>query len=229
MDRKYVVYVHINKINGKRYYGITSMKPEQRWKNGKGYVGNHFVNSINKYGWDGFDHIIIARGLTKEEAAWLEIELIAVYDTTNPSHGYNLSPGGDLISEESKMKMSEARTPEIRKALSERYKGERNPMYGKCGELNPMYGKKHTQETIQKIKENRPDTHGKNNPKAKSVICITTKRIFFTAKEAQEYYGIAKHVASCCSGTRKSCGRLNGQPLKWRYLNYKHNKTYRVA
>ena len=28
---------------------------------------------------------------------------------------------------------------------------------------------------------------GKNNPRAKSVICITTKRIFFTAKEGAEF------------------------------------------
>ena len=34
----WTVYMHVNKINGKKYVGITSQKPEERWKNnGIGY------------------------------------------------------------------------------------------------------------------------------------------------------------------------------------------------
>ena len=223
MSNNYVVYVHINKTNGKRYYGITCQKPERRWRNGNGYKTQYFVNAINKYGWDGFEHIIMARGLTEEEAKWLEIEMIAAYNTTNPRYGYNMTKGGEganghIVSKETREKISIA--------LS----GENNPGYGKKGNLCPHFGIRRSEETRKKISESKKGVYlGKNNPKAKSVICINTKRIFYTAKEAQEYYGISKHVASCCSGTRKSCGKLNGQPLKWRYVNYKHNKTYRVA
>lgn len=39
--------------------------------------------------------MIIADGLTKEEACDLEVELIAKYDTLNPERGYNLDPGGE--------------------------------------------------------------------------------------------------------------------------------------
>lgn len=48
---KYYVYLHYNKINHKRYYGITSEKtPEIRWR--KGYAHNsHFQAAIKKYGW----------------------------------------------------------------------------------------------------------------------------------------------------------------------------------
>lgn len=91
----YKVYVHIAP-NGKRYYGITKQKVEARWKNGKGYGANeYFYRAINKYGWDNFEHIIIARGLSEEEAKWLEVELIREHDTSNREYGYNISLGGE--------------------------------------------------------------------------------------------------------------------------------------
>lgn len=134
-NNNYTVYMHINKINGKRYIGITCQEPKNRWRNGKGYDEQpHFWRAICKYGWDNFEHIIVAEGLTKEQAITMEIELIAKYDTTNQDKGYNMTLGGEggsgrIVSEEE------------RKAISERVKGENNPMYGMCGELNPNYGK----------------------------------------------------------------------------------------
>ena len=93
----YKVYVHINKVNGKRYYGITMQEVEKRWANGKGYPTNeHFTNAINKYGWnEGFEHIVLFDNLTEEEAKLLEQMYIALYDTTNQDKGYNISLGGE--------------------------------------------------------------------------------------------------------------------------------------
>lgn len=92
----YKVYVHINKTNGKRYIGITSRQPEKRWNNGNGYSTNKaFYNSIKKHGWEnGFEHIILADNLSAEEAAQMEKELIALYETNNPEYGYNHTGGG---------------------------------------------------------------------------------------------------------------------------------------
>lgn len=51
-DKKFFVYVHTNKINNKKYVGITSKeRPELRWgKNGYGYANSVFYNAIVKYG-----------------------------------------------------------------------------------------------------------------------------------------------------------------------------------
>ena len=231
-ERTYYVYKHTNKVNGKIYIGITSTRPKRRWDNGRGYIKNdHFWNAINKYGWnDGFEHEILYSGLSEKQAATLEVSLIYYYDSTNPNKGYNKSPGGDLASEESRKKRSEA------------LKGEKNPMYGKCcrdnmtpeeianynrklseshadfkGENGPMYGKHHTKEAKQKIsKANK----GANNGQAKSVICITTGYYFETVTAASKYYQIDRSdIGKCCRGKKNYCGKLpDGAKLRWGYI-----------
>lgn len=115
-DRKYCVYMHKNKINGKVYIGQTGTSVNDRWQNGKGYKGCIlFERAINKYGWDNFDHIIMADNLTQVESSQIERDLIASYDSTNPENGYNVSIGGESghvgvkMSDESREKMSKAR------------------------------------------------------------------------------------------------------------------------
>ena len=69
-ENKWCVYTHTNKINGKKYVGQTCQIPEKRWKNGNGYKRNpYFYNAIQKYGWDNFEHQILASDLTLEEAS----------------------------------------------------------------------------------------------------------------------------------------------------------------
>lgn len=96
----FYVYCHTNLLNNKKYFGITGQKtPEDRW----GYQGRnynkqhqpHFARAINKYGWDGFSHEIVAEGLKEDDAKMLEIDLIAKHKTTDPDFGYNISCGGN--------------------------------------------------------------------------------------------------------------------------------------
>ena len=92
----YCVYIHTNKVNGKKYVGQTCQQPHKRWGNGKYYrPETYFGKAIAKYGWDNFDHDIIAENLTKEEANNLEVTLIAKYKTNNSQYGYNLTTGGE--------------------------------------------------------------------------------------------------------------------------------------
>ena len=113
-ERCYTVYIHINKINNKTYVGITGIEPEKRWRRGFGYYHNkYFYRAIQKYNWDkDFEHIILFENKTKEEAEQLEVLYIKILLSNNKYYGYNISNGGESIgkhSEESKLKMSEAR------------------------------------------------------------------------------------------------------------------------
>ena len=153
--KKYIVYMHISPSN-KRYIGITSRNINDRWRNGKGYEKQkYFYRAIEKYGWDNFQHIIIAKELTKEVAEWLEIELIKIWNTTNKEKGYNIMEGGDATNglngklngmygnhhtEETKQKIRESRVGKY------------------FGEENPFYGQKHTEETKKKLSEIRIGT-----------------------------------------------------------------------
>ena len=113
MKKNYTVYKHIAP-NGKIYVGQTCQKnPNRRWQKGEGYKPNaHFYNAIQKYGWDNIEHVIVATGLTKKEADWLEKYLIAFYETTDRTKGYNNTKGGDgsfEMTDDVKRRMSEAK------------------------------------------------------------------------------------------------------------------------
>lgn len=91
----WVIYCHINKVNGKRYIGQTKLKLEERWKNGEGYKGcSLFYKAIQKYGWDNFEHIILEDNISSQEAAnQKEAYYIKLYHThvDDPEcNGYNL-------------------------------------------------------------------------------------------------------------------------------------------
>ena len=173
MDNKYCVYIHRNKSNGKQYCGITSQKPEYRWRKGGGYIHNtHFQNAISKYGWDGFEHHIIHSGLSRDEANCLEKEYISKFNLTNPEFGYNHTNGGDGTegyshTDETKRKMSQSRkghicTEDTKQKISDKNSGAGNGMYG----ATPWNkGLSMSEETKQKVSANRKGkTAGGSHP-----------------------------------------------------------------
>ena len=110
----WTVYEHITP-SGKRYIGITSKKPEDRWRNGEGYSKDTpFGKAIEKYTWENIQHNIVSTDLTEKEAKWLENYLICYYWTFvgfSDCKGYNCTLGGDgqvgrKHTEEEKMKIS---------------------------------------------------------------------------------------------------------------------------
>lgn len=145
----YCVYMH-TAPNGKKYIGITKRNAKSRWAKGLGYRDNkHFFNAIIKYGWENIQHEIIKTNLSKEEAKAMEVELIAMYNLTNPQNGYNRTVGGDagtpLFGEANGM-YGRGHTEKTKKKQSEiakvRFENKEN---------HPMYGTHRTDETKEKL------------------------------------------------------------------------------
>lgn len=231
MEEQHVVYVHINKINGKVYVGQTK-SIKRRWKmEGIDYQkSSYFYNAIQKYGWDNFEHKILKEGLSQEEANYWEDYYINYYDSLNHKKGYNIRHGGThgALSEETKQKLSQICKE---KGL---WKGDLNPRHidPLYGERNGMYGKHHTEETKQKIsqantgrkmpeeaKKKISATLRQHHVLAKKVMCIETGEIFNSIRQAAEFYHISHQAISrVCRGERKTtAGKY------WKYIEGENN------
>ena len=170
--RTYCVYLHTNKINGKKYFGITCLKPEKRWNNGNGYSVKQprFYNAIQKYGWDNFTHEVLFEGLTKEQAASLEIKLIEEYNTTDISFGYNNTIGGEghiLYRTEEEKQQARLLTlekyntklqqdPTRLKAIKQHRRDHANAKYKKLQENSEEY-EIHLKEANERVKVRKQD------------------------------------------------------------------------
>lgn len=95
-ERKWRVYCWTNKVNGKRYVGMTKQTMNKR-------AGSHmrhykdcpyFWSAIQKYGYENFECRILVYGLTLKEAEQKERNYIWRYRTRNPEYGYNIDEGG---------------------------------------------------------------------------------------------------------------------------------------
>lgn len=91
------IYCYQNKINGKRYIGVTNKSQIQRaGKNGRGYYKTNslFGKAILEYGWDNFEYSILEETEDEFEASKLEKYYIELFNTTDSNFGYNMNKGG---------------------------------------------------------------------------------------------------------------------------------------
>lgn len=189
-ERNYKVYVHENKINGKKYIGITRRQVERRW----GHQGNCYVRSpyfwraIQKYGWDTFSHEVWFQNLTGKEANELEKVLIKSFKTSIKKYGYNLQQGGSDVNPKSK---------ETSKKLSLINKG-----------------RKPSKETRKKISEHHADVSGKNNPmygrhleNGQPVRCLDSNKVYKDVQTAARELNLrADNIWQVLCNRQKSTG-----------------------
>lgn len=128
-----MIYLIINKVNGKRYIGKTTKTLEERWyrhiKDAEYGSDTFFHRAIRKHGAHNFSIEFLAEGLEEEE-----VKMIKAF---NPE--YNMTQGGDGG--------DTSLSPNYRIAMSRRnYTGSNNPNYGKRGAESPNYGSRRTLE-----------------------------------------------------------------------------------
>ena len=91
MNNKYKIYCITNRINNKKYIGVTKNDLKERVS--KGYYNNYeFNKDIHQFGWNNFEKKIIDMAKNKCEADKKEKYYIKIYDTIN--NGYNIQTGG---------------------------------------------------------------------------------------------------------------------------------------
>ena len=215
----YIVYKHINKINGKVYIGQTALNVERRWRNGKGYKTGVFKKAIEKYGWDNFEHIIVRDKLSKEEANLLEVSLIRKYKELGIC--YNITDGGEGAcgykhTEESKKKISNRskgkKIPEYIKILvSERFKGVALTEEHKLKISIALRGKSKSEEAKLKMKLNHS-----YHDLVEVIKCDKNSNIICTypsiAEASRDTSILQTHISRCARGKRPSAGGY-----KWKY------------
>lgn len=147
------IYLRTNKINGKQYVGqaVDFEKREYDWeKRKRPYAGTYINNARNKYGIKNWTVEILKECNTQDELNEWEIYYIKALNTKAPN-GYNLTDGGGG-------KIGYVTSQETRERLSKSHMGlglgEKRPEQAEKmkGEKNPFFHKRHSKESIEKMK-----------------------------------------------------------------------------
>lgn len=127
LPERFYLYVITRRETGKRYFGYTSEKPEQRWWRHKNHAvkddGYALHDAIRKYGVDAFDFLVLAEFTSLDDARAAEIAHIAEHKTNcrREGHcGYNMTDGGEGAT-------GYTHSEEIRARISQSKRGRAQP------------------------------------------------------------------------------------------------------
>ena len=190
----HLIYMIVNKINNKIYIGKhTTKNPHDSYMGS----GKSLKAAIKKYGEHNFEKVIIDCLSTEDKAYLKEIEIVTPefiertdtynmkcggkgsrsYDMlgeNNPNYGKPAYNRGIPMSNEQKKKISNSKKghtpPNKGIPMSNEQKKKLSENHWDCsGTKHPMYGKKHSKESIEKMRQSHK---GSNNPLSKKVLKI---------------------------------------------------------
>lgn len=234
-----IIYKITNKINGKVYIGQTICSLKTRWRQHCNTdIPTAIHSAIKKYGRDMFTVEQIDTACDRDELDVKEVYWIKFYNSLSPN-GYNLETGGNknhIVSEETRRKIIEANkgrkhseetkrkmseslkhpSEETRRKISEALKNRKWSEESRRKISEAHKGKKLSEEHKRKLSEIKRGKYiGANHSQAKKVICIETKLVYSTIKEAGECIGINfKNISEVCRGKRNTAGGFH-----WEYVN----------
>jgi mannose-6-phosphate isomerase-like protein (cupin superfamily) len=154
-------------MNYLKHYCKLVRKAENR-KKPDGYIEKHHIFPVSIFGKN--DRIVILTAREHYIAHVLLEKICLKRYGENHSRTKKMTYAHIHMKARSKLHSGERYINSIfyeksRERLSNSKKGKNNHMYGLTGDKNPFYGKKHTPETIEKIKKKLPDLSGPNNPR----------------------------------------------------------------
>ena len=209
----------------------------QHFSNGKNITcTTPLYNSMRKNGINNFTaSTIVEVDCSKDKINSIldSLEVFWIRQHNSTDNGYNLTEGGDhsirgcKVSEKTRKKRSAATKLLWKKGayVNRDFRGNKSARFGThpsaetrrkysasrkgkyTKEENHFYGKKHSEESLKLMSENRRGKLlGENNPAARKVINLTTGKVFDTIKEAGKYYAIKSYwnISSACSGKQKT-------------------------
>lgn len=190
------VYLITNKINNKKYIGKHSGELDDNYLGS----GENIRAAIKKYGKENFEKTILYIADSEEECYAAEEKIIKDFNAVESDEYYNISPGGQYKYKKVALKdRSYTQTKEYRENMSKAVSGERNG----------MYGRHHTEESKQKISQNRVGKasgkengmygHSKNNALNGKWIGMYDEnnnlmKIFKAKTAVLEYLGLKGHT-----------------------------------
>lgn len=173
-----IIYMTVNKVNGKCYIGQHKCNDENDSYLGSGKA---LLDAIKKYGRENFIRHTLYVAESEKELDEKEIEFISKYNAAHRPDFYNINEGGNanrMCGENNPMygrkgpdapNYGHVYTDEEKEAMRQRVLGEKNPMYGHVyteeerkkigdgqrGEKHWNYGKQMSEETKRRISESK--------------------------------------------------------------------------
>jgi group I intron endonuclease len=244
----YLVYCYTNKINNKKYIGITSRSIEEREashiyesrnKTNKCYNAP-FKRAIRKYGIDGFYREIIDTADSLEKACELEKFYIKKYKTYykyKNSNGYNATIGGELLqAPKDRVLQIDSNTLKIIHIWDSIAIAEKE-LNGSIYEAVNNFSRKAANSYWVYEHDFNDKTYKENIMIDRNYVCQVSKnrkliKIWKNAKEAADKLNISQgNISMCCIGLRETTNEYfwcfykdyinNNYPLKEKDSNKK--------
>lgn len=207
----YTVYMHINRVNGKKYVGYTSKSWQSRWKDhcksAKSTKHFYFHAAIHKYGVDAFDHVVLAADIaTLADAHMLERKFIAEHNTHASEYGYNLTYGGEGC----------AATPSTRAKMSKSLRGNeklRATLRGRTfsdehrANIGAVHrGRKRSAETCARLSASHKAPRVPRTAETKAKLSAALRAAWMKRKQ---------HNSTLCNGSANRCSMGAGKEVIW--------------